>query len=70
MKTWTLEIDGMSCGGCVAGVRKALGRVQGAEVLEADVGRATVRADDAAQAAIRGAIEAAGFELRALHERP
>jgi copper chaperone CopZ len=41
MKTWTLEIDGMSCGGCVAGVRKALGRVSGAEVLEADVGRAT-----------------------------
>jgi copper chaperone CopZ len=69
MKTWTLEIDGMSCGGCVAGVRKALGRVQGAEVLEADVGRATVRADDAASPAIRSAIEAAGFELRALHER-
>ena len=69
MKIWTLEIEGMSCGGCVAGVRKALGRVQGAEVMEAEVGRATVRADDAAQAAIRGAIEAAGFELRALHER-
>ncbi|MFO0626118.1 MAG: heavy-metal-associated domain-containing protein [Polyangiales bacterium] len=69
MKTWTLEIDGMSCGGCVAGVRKALGRVQGAEVVEAEVGRATVRAEGDVAAAIRGAVEAAGFELRALHER-
>ena len=50
-------------------MRKALGRVSGAEVLDADVGRATVRAADDASPAIRGAIEAAGFELRALHER-
>lgn len=70
MKTWTLEIEGMSCGGCVSSVRKALGRVQGAEVLDAVVGRAVVRAEDAQAEAVRGAVEAAGFDVRALREAP
>ena len=70
MKTWTLEIEGMSCGGCVSSVRKALGRVQGAEVLDAEVGLAVVRADDAQAEAVRGAVEAAGFDVRALRETP
>lgn len=70
MKTWTLEIDGMSCGGCVASVRKAVARVQGAEVLDAEVGRAVVRADDAQAEAVRGAVEAAGFDVRGMRAAP
>jgi copper chaperone CopZ len=52
MKTIQLQVEGMSCGHCVATVRSALIAVEG--VQEADVSlperRAVVRADDGVEA--------------------
>ena len=42
-----LEIEGMSCGHCVAAVRRALEGVPGAEIEEVQIGSATVRIDPA-----------------------
>lgn len=66
----TLSIEGMSCGGCVKGVQRALGRVAEVEVVAVELGSATVRPAGGgdrgrARAAAARAIEAAGFEVRA-----
>ncbi len=45
MKTANLKIDGMTCGHCVATVRKALETVDGATVDSVDVGSAKVSFD-------------------------
>ncbi len=68
MKTANITIEGMSCGGCVAGVRKALERAEGVTVSEVQVGRAVVTIDPARsdEAALRRAIDAAGFDVRAV----
>lgn len=68
MKTATITIDGMSCGGCVAGVRKALERTEGVTITEVTVGRAVARIDPekVTEDRLRGAIDAAGFDVRAV----
>lgn len=68
MKTATMTIDGMSCGGCVTGVRRALEGVQGLEITELTVGRAVLRVDPARldEAALRRLVGAAGFEVRSV----
>ena len=45
MERTTIEIGGMSCGHCVAAVRRALAGVEGAEVEEVRVGSASVAYD-------------------------
>ena len=45
MDRLTLNINGMSCGHCVAAVRKELAAVSGAEVEDVTVGSATVQYD-------------------------
>ena len=40
MENMRLQIEGMSCGGCVNSVRTALARLPGVEVREVEVGRA------------------------------
>lgn len=62
-----VEIEGMSCDGCVRGVQKALGKVGGVRVLKVDVGSASVALDGATQADVQQAIEKAGFTVRAVH---
>jgi copper chaperone len=48
MKPLSIEIEGMSCGHCVAAVRGALEGLQGVEVGEVKVGSARVEYDPAA----------------------
>lgn len=60
----TINITGMSCGGCVASVKNALGRI-GLDQAEVTVGSATVEYDESqmSRAQIVEAIEDAGFEV-------
>ncbi len=66
-RTDTLRIDGMSCGHCVRAVREALEDLPGVEVAEVEVGRATVRYDDAqtGPADLAAAVEEAGYTVSA-----
>lgn len=60
----TIKIEGMSCGGCVAGVASALDRV-GVTKHEVEVGRAKIEYDEAeiSTAEIIEAIQDAGFDV-------
>lgn len=65
MSRFTVEIEGMSCDGCVGSVRRALERAAGIEAEEVVIGRAVVRADaTVTEAVVRKAIEDAGFDVR------
>jgi copper chaperone len=61
-----IEITGMSCGHCVAAVKRALGGVDGVEVREVAIGSATVAYDPAtvSRERIAEAIEDEGSEAR------
>ncbi|HEY7569321.1 MAG TPA: heavy-metal-associated domain-containing protein [Gemmatimonadaceae bacterium] len=66
MEQLRLEIDGMSCGGCVAAVRAALSRVPGVRVDDVSIGTATI-AIDPSQASVGSVIDAvqdAGYDAR------
>lgn len=66
MSTMELQVRGMTCGGCEASVRNAVGRLAGVSTVEADheSGRVLVRYDAAvAIDDVCGAITAAGFEV-------
>lgn len=59
-----LNIDGMSCGSCVAHVRSALAKLPGVRVDDVQIGSAVVAlAPTVGEAAIRQAIAAAGYTL-------
>jgi len=60
-----MEIGGMSCGHCVASVRKALGAVAGTTIERVEVGSASVAYDPAvtSPAAIESAVRDAGYEV-------
>lgn len=66
-----LEIDGMSCGHCVASVRKALEAVHGARVENVGVGSAEVSFDPSVTSteSLAEAVRNAGYELTALVEK-
>ena len=61
----TFQITGMSCGHCVRAVEGALAALEGVEIEQVEIGRATVRFDpvqhDAAR--IAEAIEAEGYTV-------
>ncbi len=65
MQEIVIRIQGMTCGGCVASVRRVLGAVPGVAQAEVSLekGEARVRFDPtlADAAALKGAIDAAGF---------
>lgn len=63
----TMKIDGMSCGHCVAQVRKALEALEGVEVQQVAVGAATVAYDASAtsEARIAEAVESRGYQVTA-----
>lgn len=65
MSQHTIRIDGMSCGHCVARVRKALEGVSGLKVLNVSVGEARVEADtsQASEEAFRHALDDAGYRV-------
>jgi len=66
-----LKVTGMTCGGCVNSVKRAIGRIYPSGVVEVDLttGRVTVRADTIAQApmptrdAVVKSIVGAGFSV-------
>ncbi|HEY0151344.1 MAG TPA: copper ion binding protein [Longimicrobium sp.] len=53
MEQATIAITGMSCGHCVAGVKRALGQLEGVEIQDVKVGSATVEYDPKAVSAER-----------------
>jgi copper chaperone len=65
IKKETLKINGMSCGGCVKSVTRALEQTEGVTVEHVEIGLATITYDPAkaTRDAIAEAIDGAGFEL-------
>ena len=63
MTRTTLKIEGMSCGHCVASVRKTLERLEGVRVETVAVGNATVDYDPAVASPeqIADAVSDAGY---------
>lgn len=68
MESFRFDIQGMTCGGCVGSVQRAISRLDG--VVQVDVtlqpGAATVQADPAkvTPASIQAALAKIGFEAR------
>ena len=67
MKTSVIAIHGMTCGGCVASVTKAMQQVAGVQQVKVSLspGKAEVTFDDsvADEAALRAAVQGAGFDV-------
>lgn len=60
----TFLISGMSCGGCVNSLTRVLKSTPGIEPLKVEVGKATLRLDDAVTVeAVRAAVDRAGFAV-------
>jgi copper chaperone CopZ len=57
-----IEISGMHCQACVARVRKALEKVEGARVREVEVGSAQLDLEPSRQSEALQAIEKAGYQ--------
>jgi copper chaperone len=66
METVTIKVGGMTCGGCVASVKRVVQAVPGVESVDVslDKGQAVVTYDGAkaAPSAFKHAIAAAGFD--------
>jgi copper chaperone len=60
----TYTVSGMSCGHCKAAVEQEVGHVAGVEFVEADVDSklVVVRGEGLDDAALRAAIDEAGYE--------
>ena len=69
MNELTLKVEGMSCGGCVRNVTAALQAVPGVATVEVSLERGEARvgfdAGSVELAALREAVEAAGFDVPA-----
>jgi copper chaperone len=66
MTTTTYEIQGMTCGHCVASVSDALRTLPGVDDVDVDLdrGTATVTSESALDNdAVRSAVEEAGYQL-------
>ena len=64
MENVTLQIDGMSCGHCVASVEKALSKLEGVDVGNVEVGSAEMSYDPSRVSPdkILEAVDGLGFE--------
>ena len=66
METLTIKVSGMTCGGCVASVKRVVQAVAGVESADVSLekGEAVVTYDRArtSPAALKAAIVAAGFD--------
>lgn len=67
MKTVALDVNGMTCGGCVASVRKTLGALPGIEDVSVSLAdrRVDVKYDElrASVHEMRDALRSAGYEV-------
>ena len=62
MRRMHVDIQGMSCGGCVTSVKNVLSRLEGVTRCDVAVGHADLDADDRVTAeAVKAAVERAGF---------
>jgi copper ion binding protein len=63
--TRTPTVAGMTCSHCVASVREEVGEVEGVAAVDVELasGRLTVTGDGIDEAAIRGAVAEAGYEV-------
>ena len=61
----TFEIEGMSCGHCVKTVRSALEEANGVEVVDVEIGSATVTLDESLTDydTVADVIDDTGFEV-------
>jgi copper chaperone len=67
MKTTQYRINGMSCAHCVLSVREEVGELDGVEAVdvELETGRLIVTGAGVEDAAVRAAVEEAGYEVAA-----
>ena len=69
MKTEVLNVSGMTCGGCVANVKKALGALPGVAGVEVSLPKkqAEVQFDESKLAVdqMRTALQSAGYDVAA-----
>jgi copper chaperone len=69
MEKITIKVEGMTCGGCVSSIQKALGEHAGINRTDADLDAGTVNVEfDSAtiqRTAIEQAIVSAGFDVPA-----
>ena len=56
-------IEGMSCRHCVAAVREEVEQVDGVQELDVEIGRLVVRGQGIDDAAVRAAVDEAGYEV-------
>ena len=65
MTVQTYSVEGMTCGHCVAGVKKALDAIDGVRAADVRIGAATVEFDPAVAPAgrITDAIRDAGYTV-------
>ena len=67
MTTRVYSVPGISCGHCKAAIEEEVGKVAGVERVEVDVEAKTVRVEGAAaDEAVRGAVDDAGYEVAGL----
>ena len=61
----TYTVAGMSCGHCATSVREQVSEVAGVAAVEVELpsGRMVVRGVDVSNAAVKAAVEEAGYEL-------
>lgn len=64
-KTRTYAVSGMTCAHCVASVREEVGDVAGVTEVEVELasGRLGVSGDGFTDAAVRAAVDEAGYEV-------
>lgn len=67
MDTATYTVEGMSCQHCVASVREEVSAVPGVRDVDVDLatGRLVVSGDSVSDAAVRTAVQEAGYEVAA-----
>ncbi len=61
---YELKVDGMTCGGCAASVKRALQALDANANVDVDLPSKTVKVDTAAQLdAVKTAVEEAGYDV-------
>lgn len=61
---YELKVDGMTCGGCAASVKRALQALDARAKVDVDLPSKTVKVDTSAQLdAVKTAVEEAGYDV-------
>ncbi len=61
---YELKVDGMTCGGCAASVKRALQALDARANVDVDLPSKTVKVDTSAQLdAVKTAVEEAGYDV-------